>query len=263
MVNTDDQSPTGTPRKRFALVIAAYNVRRYLDDFTRSLERQKVDPSTFEVIFVDDGSTDDTRAWLDAWAERTPLHATVLSQPNAGQGAARNTGMRAATAEWITFPDPDDWVGDTYLKRVAKQLDETPSVSMIATNRVMFHEAENEIAYNHPLAKFFYRDHVVRLERRPDYFHGGSNSAFMPLDLLREHGLEFDTRIRANFEDGLFNASLSAALRGPVDRLPQVRRVLLPQARGQLVDAAVHELERAPLHHHRGARLPRCAAPER
>ncbi|WP_084127800.1 CDP-glycerol glycerophosphotransferase family protein [Demequina sp. NBRC 110055] len=207
MENPADQSPQGHRRKQFALVVAAYNVRRYLKDFTQSLERQTIDPEEFEVIFVDDGSTDDTLEWLENWANKTALAATVLTQPNAGQGAARNTGMRAATAEWISFPDPDDWVGESYLERVAAQLKATPSVSMIATNRVMFHEAKNSIAYDHPLAAFFYRDHVVNLARRPDYFHGGSNSSFMPLDRLREHGLEFDTRIRANFEDGLFNAS--------------------------------------------------------
>lgn len=58
----------------------------------------------FEVIVVDDGSTDDSLAVLKSYGERIRL----ICQPHAGAGAARNTGIRAAQGRWIAFLDSDD-----------------------------------------------------------------------------------------------------------------------------------------------------------
>ncbi|MBL8724826.1 MAG: glycosyltransferase family 2 protein [Planctomycetes bacterium] len=92
-----------------AVVIPAHNAAQYLPLALDSLRQQTTVPA--EVVVVDDGSRDDTAAV----AER--LGATVLRQDQAGPGAARNRGLRRATAEFVAFLDADDWFALSKLER--------------------------------------------------------------------------------------------------------------------------------------------------
>lgn len=90
-----------------SVVVPAYNVSRYIDECLRSVLDQTFE--SIEVIVVDDGSTDDTLAKVRKIAARD-LRVTVISKVNAGLGAARNTGIEASRAPYITFVDSDDIV---------------------------------------------------------------------------------------------------------------------------------------------------------
>jgi glycosyltransferase involved in cell wall biosynthesis len=198
---------SASSRPRFTVVGAVYDVAAYLPDFIASLEAQDFDLSRVEVLMVDDGSTDDSRAVLDAWAARRPELVRVLGQQNAGQGAARNAGLEAARGEWVTFPDPDDVVDPDYLSTVDAFLTEHPDTVMVATHRVIWDEATGALTNTHPLRRMFGHDRLVDLDLAESLFHGSAPAAFFDLDVLRQHELRFDTRIRPNFEDGHFCAS--------------------------------------------------------
>lgn len=188
----------------FSIVSAVYNVARFLPDFMDSLESQTLAVEAFEVIAVDDGSTDDSRQVLLTWAAKAPVRVTVLSQANAGQGAARNLGITHASGTWITFVDPDDVIAPDYLELVDAHLRLWPQADMVATQRRIF--AEDTSAHtSHPLKRPF-RDgnKMVDLDRQPDHFHGHAPSSFVRRSVLQELGLHFDERIRPNFEDGHF-----------------------------------------------------------
>lgn len=94
---------------RIAVVIPAFNASRFLPVTLDSLRHQTLLPT--EVIVVDDGSTDDTVAI----ARR--MGARAVSQPQQGPGAARNRGIREATATWIALCDADDWFAPNKLER--------------------------------------------------------------------------------------------------------------------------------------------------
>ena len=64
-------------------------------------------PSDIEILLVDDGSPDDTGALCDELAAADP-RITALHRENGGAGAARNTGLDAASGEWVLFLDADD-----------------------------------------------------------------------------------------------------------------------------------------------------------
>ena len=85
-----------------SLVVPVYNVSKYLLDCIKSILAQE--NSDMEIILVDDGSTDDSGSMCDRYAEE---HACikVIHQKNAGLSAARNTGIEAATGDYITFVD--------------------------------------------------------------------------------------------------------------------------------------------------------------
>jgi GT2 family glycosyltransferase len=85
-----------------SVVIPAYNRAARLPAALDSALRQEV--ARLEVVVVDDGSTDETRDVVAAYGDRVKY----VYQPNAGVGAARNTGIRCATGAFIAFLDSDD-----------------------------------------------------------------------------------------------------------------------------------------------------------
>ena len=93
--------------KIISVIVHVYNVRRYLHQCFDSLLLQKY-PS-YEVILVDDGSTDGSGSICDEYAAADERF-TVVHQPNLGLSAARNIGLAHADGEYISFVDSDDWV---------------------------------------------------------------------------------------------------------------------------------------------------------
>ena len=94
---------------RLSVIIPCYNARDYLADCLESVLSQGM--SDFEVILIDDGSTDGTLAEAERFARRD-ARVRVLSQANAGVSAARNAGLDAARGEWVTFVDADDLLAE-------------------------------------------------------------------------------------------------------------------------------------------------------
>lgn len=81
--------------------------------------------TNFELILVDDGSTDDSGMILDDFVRKSNMaNARILvhHQPNAGVSAARNKGIELATGEYITFVDADDWLDPNYVQTLTSLL---------------------------------------------------------------------------------------------------------------------------------------------
>ena len=91
-----------------SVVIPAYNAARFIAETLASVKVQTF--GDFDVIVVDDGSSDETAEIVRAWASAVSFPVRLIQQPNAGVSAARNTGWRAATADWIQFLDADDFI---------------------------------------------------------------------------------------------------------------------------------------------------------
>ncbi|WP_141726895.1 glycosyltransferase family 2 protein, partial [Streptomyces niveus] len=117
---------------RLTVVVPIYNVEDYLDDCLRSLAGQTMADS--EVVMVNDGSTDGSARIARRFAEQDDRFRLV-EQPNAGLGAARNTGVRHARGEFLSFVDSDDVVPDDAYERMLAALD--ASGSDFATGNVL------------------------------------------------------------------------------------------------------------------------------
>ncbi|MGW5358858.1 glycosyltransferase family 2 protein [Actinopolymorpha pittospori] len=103
---------------KVSVVVPVYNPGPYIEDCVASLMRQSLPDDEYEAIFVDDGSTDETPARLDALAAEHP-HLHVIHQENSGwSGKPRNVGIAAARGEYVFFVDNDDWIGDEALERM-------------------------------------------------------------------------------------------------------------------------------------------------
>lgn len=105
---------------RFSIIVPVYNVELYLEQCLESLRTQYY--SDYEVICVNDGSTDSSREILTAWETRMP-QMRVIDRSNGGLSAARNTGLQAATGDYVVFVDSDDWVEASMLSTLAKVTD--------------------------------------------------------------------------------------------------------------------------------------------
>lgn len=94
-----------TDQPLISVIVPVYNVREYLDRCMNSLVTQTY--QNLEIILVDDGSTDASGAICDRWQQRDS-RIRVIHRKNNGLSQARNTGLSAATGEFITFVDSDD-----------------------------------------------------------------------------------------------------------------------------------------------------------
>jgi glycosyltransferase involved in cell wall biosynthesis len=105
---------------KLSLIVPVYNVAAYLGTFLDSLRAQTLPAGDFEIIAVNDGSTDTCPQLLEQYASRMP-NLRVLRQENRGLSEARNTGLREARGEWLAFADSDDLVApDTYARWLAQ-----------------------------------------------------------------------------------------------------------------------------------------------
>ena len=205
-----------SPRPRFSIVSAVYNVEPYLPDFIASIEAQRFDLGRVEVIAVDDGSTDGSRAILEDWAGRRPGLVTILSQPNGGQASARNLGLERATGEWVTFPDPDDTVGDRYLATADAFATAHPGVAVMAGQPILLEETTGEQRRHPRHRQYASGNRVVDLRREPNTFPGSTSVSLFKLDVVRDLALRLDPRIQPSFEDGHFTVRFLLGLPEPI-----------------------------------------------
>lgn len=103
----------------FSIIIPAYNVERYLQECLNSIER--IDYENYEVILVDDGSTDRTGDICERYAARNSK-IRVIHQENQGSSGARNTGLKQANGEWILFIDSDDYIEKELLSCLKREI---------------------------------------------------------------------------------------------------------------------------------------------
>ncbi|MFT3783340.1 MAG: glycosyltransferase [Nibricoccus sp.] len=134
-------------RIRVSVVITCYNYRKYLRDCVRSVALQSF--KEFEVIIVNDGSTDDSQAVAEKCLEEfSSVQITLISQPNSGQPAlARNAGIRQATGEFILPLDADDQIGPDYLEHAFRAIDSKPSeIDIVCANALFVKDGVKTVA---------------------------------------------------------------------------------------------------------------------
>lgn len=96
---------------KISVIIPVYNAEKYLRDCLDSIRGQAAD---FEVILIDDGSTDSSGAVCNEYAEKDSRFKVIHCQ-NSGPANARNHGLEQAKGKWITFVDADDLIEPDYL----------------------------------------------------------------------------------------------------------------------------------------------------
>ena len=90
-----------------SIVVPIYNMEKLLPRCMDTLVKQSL---AYEIILVDDGSTDSSPKICDDYMQMYPAFVRVVHKDNGGLSSARNAGMDVARGKYVIFPDPDDWV---------------------------------------------------------------------------------------------------------------------------------------------------------
>ena len=106
-----------------SIILPVYNVEQFIPDCINSLQRQDLSKEEYEIIFVDDGSPDNS-AWVIEEYKKKYSNIRLIRQENAGVCAARNNGLRAAQGEYVWFIDPDDYIQANCLGLILHKLQE-------------------------------------------------------------------------------------------------------------------------------------------
>ena len=127
---------------KVSVVIPCYNYGEYIDEAVDSVLAQTYDD--FEIIIVNDGSTDAyTNKLLDGY-DRPKTRVIVTT--NNGVATARNIGISAASGQYILPVDPDDRIGNTYLEKAVKILDEHQELGMVYSHVEFFGARKGKLA---------------------------------------------------------------------------------------------------------------------
>lgn len=106
-----------------SVIVPVYNAAQYINDCISSILSQTFED--FELILVNDGSTDNSPALCRIWADKDS-RIRLIDKENGGVSSARNAGLESAKGRWITFIDSDDWVDVDYLSTLICSLNNSP-----------------------------------------------------------------------------------------------------------------------------------------
>jgi glycosyltransferase involved in cell wall biosynthesis len=122
-----------------SVIVAAYNQEKFIGRCLRSLLHQTLPQSSYEIIVVNDGSTDRTPYALELFHDA--IH-TITNDQNRGLPASINRGILAAKAQYIVRVDADDYVNANFLNFLHFFLDQNPNVDAVACDYWLFNDTE-------------------------------------------------------------------------------------------------------------------------
>lgn len=147
---------------KLSIIMPVFNASEYLEMSLNSIIAQTIDD--YEVIIVDDGSTDNSKNVIDSFIKKHD-NFKCISQENSGSGKARNNGIKNARGEYIAFLDADDkFLDDTALEKmynIAKE-DNADMVSANLKRITKLGTIEENYDYNNSLIGFFTSQGILK-----------------------------------------------------------------------------------------------------
>lgn len=114
-----------------SIIVSVYNAEKYLETCLESLLNQDIDKSMYEIICVNDGSTDGSFAILKEY-EKQYDNVVLIDKENEGVSIARNIGLEKARGDYVWFIDADDWVARQCFGIIKQEIEKyDPSVVQI------------------------------------------------------------------------------------------------------------------------------------
>ena len=172
---------------KYSVIVPLYNKAPYVRKALESVFAQTY--TDYELIVVDDGSTDDSACIVQQFIDErlkvkgneevkgyrlevkgsengeadtcashlSPLASRLrlLSKPNAGVSAARNSGVAVSSGDYVAFLDADDWWEPTYLERMAQLIEDYPDAGLYASNYVYYKPGKTHVAINNIETGYF------------------------------------------------------------------------------------------------------------
>ena len=106
---------------KISVIIPVYNTEKYIEKCLESLAKQEM--QDFEVIVVNDGSTDNSKKVIKNYMQNSKLNVKYLEKENGGLASARNYGVERASGKYISFLDSDDYLDKNLFSELEKYID--------------------------------------------------------------------------------------------------------------------------------------------
>lgn len=146
---------------KISVVIPCYNASGYIVRCLEALERQTF--KDFDVIMIDDCSTDNTIQVIDDYHKRSALAIQLLKNSvNSGPAKSRNNGIAASHSEYICFCDSDDWYDEDYLKLMAEQAAKNDADIVFCGYKLIV-DGKRSLKHPLPIPDIAHRESVLRM----------------------------------------------------------------------------------------------------
>lgn len=203
--NTSDIIHNTSRQLKLSVIIPLYNKAPYVRKALESVFAQTY--TDFELIIVDDGSTDDSACIVQQFIDERlkvkgeetsgavtstynlspityKLSVRLITQSNAGVSAARNSGVAASSGDYIAFLDADDWWEPTYLEKMAQLIADYPEAGLYASNYYYHKDGVNIIKVDIPTGYFNYPKEYFKNFAMPVW----TGATMMPRKVYEEMG---------------------------------------------------------------------------
>lgn len=122
-----------------SVIIDTYNYSNYIEQCIESVLNQSFSRSKFEIIVVDDGSTDNTKSRIEKYGEQIKY----IYKDNGGQSSAFNVGFNCAKGEYLILLDSDDYFHPTKIERIVEEFEQYPDLAVILNSRTIIRDQES------------------------------------------------------------------------------------------------------------------------
>lgn len=186
-----------------SIIIPAYNVEKYIEECIDSVLKQKL--INFEILVINDGSTDSTLAKLEKYKGNKNIK--IITTKNRGLSAARNLGIKLSQGEYLLFLDSDDFLIENSLFKVLEEA-KLNKLEIVAYNCNIYYNKENYFKLERPIysekvidgSEFFIINYINKKSYPMSWLNLYHKSIFHKYKLLFKEGIiyedvEFEIRL--------------------------------------------------------------------
>lgn len=181
---------------KFSIIIPVYNVEKYLAECVESVLLQTY--LDFEIILIDDGSTDQSGALCDLYKQQDE-RVKVIHQKNNGLSEARNTGIRVAKGEYVIFLDSDDyWDDKNALEKIHKLIQKNEGKIITWRHKKLFESTGEIVKTGKNLTKQYVKaEKEFKIAIKTHNFLASACRVAIPKKLFQENDLFFEKGVKS------------------------------------------------------------------
>ncbi len=189
---------------QISIIIPVYNAELYLDACIKSLQNQTF--TDCEFIFVNDGSTDNSKIIIESYKE-LDKRIQLINQKNQGVSIARNNGITIAQGEYIGFVDADDWVENDMYDTLYNSIKKNNCDIVLCNMSRYFNEIKTSSKYNFPSHEVLELEYIKKVLQpyliKNDDLYSSCNKLFKS-EIIKNNSIKFPEG-NALSEDNIFN----------------------------------------------------------
>lgn len=194
-------------KKMLSVILPVYNGENYLQDMLHSIDEQTYE--NYELIIVNDGSTDSSREICEEWKQRN-AHIKIFDKENGGTSSARNLALEFAQGKYVLFLDQDDTIDQCMFHELVSCM-ENEKVDMLISSKKFIVEKEKgkvnvqEYTFDEQtIATMEQKERLLfNIERRNEI--STIWNCIYRLDIIQQKKIRFSEYLKHGGEDGLFN----------------------------------------------------------